>query len=67
MIKNIGRDCTERNAATCLRYYKPGYEKPGFFYAPKLKNKMKLIVIVLIIRSALVLIESKMNNRTKNF
>ena len=31
MIKNIGRDCTERNAANCVRNYKPGYKRRAFF------------------------------------
>jgi hypothetical protein len=68
MIKNIGRNCTERNTISDLRNYKPGPQKLGFFHLLKLKtNNMKLITIALIVSAVLVLLQSKLNNRTNNY
>jgi len=60
---------TSANIIIVSAIVKPGQLKmAGLFYYTKNKaNKMKLIVIVLIVRTALALIESKLNNRSKNF
>ena len=60
---------TNANITSVSAIVKPGQLKmAGLFYCTKNKtNRMKLIVIVLIVRTALALIESKLKNRSKNF
>ena len=40
VIKNIVRDCAERNTVNCVRNYKPGHQRRALCFAePRVKTK----------------------------